>query len=44
MRGKAKKYLEYGKIGSNNRQNSNKKDIYFTLIKCTIHRETVAVI
>ena len=23
---------------------ATKKDMYFTLIKCTIHRETVAVI
>ena len=36
MRGKAKKNLEYGKMGCNNRQNSKKIDVYFTLIKCTI--------
>ena len=33
MRGKAKKYLEYGKIGSNNRQNSNKKRHVFYIDK-----------
>lgn len=29
---------------SNIRQNINEKDMYFTLIKCTVHRETVAVV
>lgn len=44
MKRRAKKNLENGKTDSNITQNINEKDMYFTLIKCTVHRETVAVV